>query len=68
MSSARSQCPACSSAGVKNLPVASQLADVDYFMCADCLHIWTVPKGRNAPVHHITDPSRPQTRRRGQRQ
>jgi hypothetical protein len=41
------------------LQTASKDALVDYFICEVCGHVWTVPKGKNWPVRHITDPRPP---------
>jgi hypothetical protein len=53
--SPRAVCPLCVSPIVHFMPVASKIADVDYFMCGDCLHIWNVPKHRDEPIQFVTD-------------
>lgn len=57
MDSSRSVCPFCCHSVVKFLQTASDLAYVDYFMCAKCLQIWNVPKGQDRPVHRVTVPT-----------
>jgi transposase-like protein len=50
-----SRCPACRSKHVQWLPGPSEDAEVDYYRCADCGHVWNVPKDRpDDPPHHVT--------------
>jgi DNA-directed RNA polymerase subunit M/transcription elongation factor TFIIS len=57
-----SRCPACQSKHVQWLPEVSKDAEVDYYRCGDCGHVWNVPKDRpDDPPHHVTPlPEKPE--------
>jgi hypothetical protein len=61
MGNPRLACPICLRGSVHNLETVSRDAAVDYFICTSCMHVWNVPKGANAPVHHVTDPEKAHT-------
>ena len=48
---ARSECPACHKPTVDQVLIARA---VDYYRCTVCYHVWTLPRGANEPVFHIT--------------
>jgi hypothetical protein len=41
-------CPRCESIRTRPLPELSRDADVDYFRCDHCAHVWTTPKNHRA--------------------
>ena len=65
MSGPRTACPVCQTSQIRTLSVASEIAQVDYFMCERCLHIWNVPKRANGPINHVSDPAVSAERLRG---
>jgi len=46
-------CPACDNVG-NLLKSVSQDADVDYYRCQACAHVWSVPKGKCEPTNDVT--------------
>jgi transposase-like protein len=50
-----SRCPACQSTHVQWLPDVSKDAEVNYYRCGDCGHVWNVPKDNpDDPPRHVT--------------
>jgi hypothetical protein len=50
-----SRCPACQSKHVQWLPGVSKDAEVNYYRCGDCGHVWNVPKDNpDDPPRHVT--------------
>ena len=48
-------CPSCHASSPRFLPATSQHADVNYYRCDPCGHVWTIPKSNpDGPPHHIT--------------
>jgi hypothetical protein len=47
-------CPRCRAPNPRKLTVLSDLSDVDYFRCNDCVHWWTVTKDGTRLVSHVT--------------
>jgi len=49
-------CPLCLVAEAKFLPASSEAAVVNYYRCASCGHVWTVPKSHpDAQPKPVTD-------------
>ena len=48
------RCPACSVASPQWLESTSKLADVNYYRCQGCGHVWTTNRDNGAILHHVT--------------
>ena len=47
-------CPACGHDTLRHLPESSKEAQVNYYGCCACRHIWTVSKQDGARITHVT--------------
>jgi uncharacterized Zn finger protein len=55
-----SSCPSCHSSAPNLLADLSKDADVNYYRCSACGHVWTTTKGDGVIVRHVTTlPGRP---------
>jgi hypothetical protein len=59
IASPRAMCPVCWSTDICLLDRASNGLLFDYFICTACYQVWSLPKGEEGPVQHITDPKQP---------
>ena len=48
-------CPLCQAEG-RFLAGASQHADVNFYRCDKCEHVWSTPKDADGPIRHVTPP------------
>ena len=51
-------CPVCASQDVRWLKDTSKDADVDYYRCNECGHVWWVQKGDETQTAHEVPPKR----------
>ena len=50
-------CPNCHAPSPRYLPATSEHADVNYYRCDPCGHVWTMPKDKpESPPRHVTPP------------
>jgi len=47
-------CPTCGTEHSERLAVTSSIAEVDYYRCPACCHVWTVDKVTHELVTHVT--------------
>ena len=47
-------CPACDKATPRLLDDSRRLAEVNYFRCEACGHVWTTNRYDGRVVHHVT--------------
>jgi hypothetical protein len=48
-------CPICAHTAPRYLPATSEHADVNYYRCDPCGHVWSIPKDKpDAPPRHVT--------------
>lgn len=47
-------CPSCGVPVTRRLDFTSQYADVNYYICERCGHIWTISKDGTGEVTHVT--------------
>jgi hypothetical protein len=50
--SARNECPECHCSNVENVNAFLFAPGADFFLCAECRHLWHVLKGQDGPAMH----------------
>ena len=59
-------CPVCLEPTPRLLEASSQYANVNYYRCPKCAHVWTVAKDDPTQVTHVT-PLPPRVEQSGRR-
>jgi tRNA(Ile2) C34 agmatinyltransferase TiaS len=53
------ECPVCATTAPQHLQTSSKGANVNYYRCPNCKHVWTTSKREPSNLTHVTPPPEP---------